>query len=203
VIAQGFVEFATDEFAWRAVRYAADTPSQATAEPRPLGFVLALDETLLLVDQASGEQTLLAPSQAAFVRADSMQQRVSKSEDLVHYLAIELVPSARADDVPNGTVLHVSEPFVPTLGRHGLVLARHLLPPGRVLTVPDSGQRNLLLVIQGSVISRSAAGLAPATLAAEEATAFRGTWEVTMAEDVEADSIEGATIVIASIGSGM
>jgi hypothetical protein len=203
VLAQGFVEFAMDEVVWRAVRYEADTPTEARFDERPLGFVLATDGAVVLVDQASSESTQLAPGQAAFVRDGTMQQRVSQSPGLVQYLVIELVSAASADDAPNGVVLYVSEPFVPSPGRHGLVLARHLLSPGRVRTLPDTGERNLLFVLEGVAVSQSSGGLGAATLAADEGTVFRGTWEASMPEmeQPEASGIAGSTIVVASIGA--
>ena len=201
VIAQGTVELALEEVVWQVNRYEADTPTEAPFAERALGFVLALDGELALVDQASGEATLLDPGDAAFVRPGAMQQWTSQSEAPVHYLAIALVAAATAHDAPNGEVLHVSAPFAPSPGLHGLVLNHHRLPLGRVLSVPDTGERNLLFVLDGAVISQSAGGLAPATLVTGEGTVFRGAWEISLAEDDQGDTAdpEGATIVIASI----
>ena len=197
VIAQGLVDFALEEVVWRTVRYQADTTDEPTFVERPLGFVVALDDPLLLVDQASGERTQLAPREAAIVRAGVAQQRTSQTAALVPYLAIELAPAVTAQEAPNGEVLHVSEPFLPSPGGHTLVLARHVLPPGRILSVPDSGERNLLVVIEGAVVSQPPGGQAPETLLAGESTVFRGAWEIALAETSGND----ATIVIASIGA--
>jgi hypothetical protein len=197
VIAQGLVDFALEEVVWRTVRYQADMPEESPFVERALGFVIALDDPLLLIDQASGERTQLAPREAIFVRAGAVQQRTSQSAALVSYLAIELTPAATAHDAPNGEVRHISAPFLPAPGGHALVLARHLLPPGRILSVPDSGERNLLVVIEGVVVSRPPGGEAVETLVAGESTVFRGAWEIEMQQGTG----DGAIIVIASIGA--
>ena len=159
MIAQGLVEFDMDEVVWRIVRYDTDRPEGAPFHERPLGFVLALDGALVLLEEPSGERTHLGPGEAAFVRGAAMQQRTSYPDESVHYLGIELVAFAEADDAANGDVLYVSEPFVPSPGRHGVVLTRYMLPPGRVLTVPDTGERNLLVVIAGTIILQAPDGL--------------------------------------------
>jgi hypothetical protein len=203
VIAQGLVDVGFEEVVWRTVRYSVDALDEPIAVARPIGFVVALDGPLLLVDQGSAERTLLNPGDGAFVRGGVEQLRTSSSNARVQYLSIEMVAASTAHHDGNGEVLHVSEPFVPSPGRHALVLARHALPPDRVLTVPDTGERNLLVVIEGAVTARDPDGRTAATLAASESTVFRGTWEIARAdaESTASESAQDATIVIASLGA--
>ncbi len=204
VIAQGVVDIATDEVVWRTVRYEADPSVESPIVERPLGFVVALEDSLVLVDPLNGERTPLARGEAAFVPANAGQQRTSPFDVSVHYLAIELVAAASADEIVNGAVLHVSEPFAPAASRRALVLSRHELPAGRVLVVPDTSERNLLTVIEGAVMARASGASGGASLIAGESIAFRGAWEVAAAEveTAKGSSQNPPIILIASMGAG-
>lgn len=203
VIARGVVAIGTDDVVWRTVRYQADKSARSPVAERALGFIVALEDPLLLVDPASGERTPLAPGQAAFIPANAGQQRTSPFETSVHYLAIELVPAASADEVVNGDVLDVSEPFVPARDRRAMVLARHELPATRALAVPDTGEHNVLTVIQGAVLVRSSDGSRGLSLVANESVAFRGARDVVAAnpEGIEGSGQNSAIILIASMGA--
>jgi hypothetical protein len=201
VIAQGPVEFETDAVVWRVVRYRAGAPEESDFVWRPVGFVVALDDPIESVDQESGESALLNPGQAAFLPAYAQVQRAGSSDAFVNYLEIELMAASSAEDAADGDVLYVSQPFVPSMDSGALVLARHQLPTGRVLAVPDTGERNLLVVIQGAVVAHTAEVSEATSLTAGESLVFRGTSEVTP-EDAEGASPQDAIILIASMGAG-
>ena len=203
LIAQGVAELPIDELVWRTVRYQAESIPQAPFDERPRGFVIATEASLLLVDEASGEPTLLTPGEAVFVRAGAVQQRASLTDEPTHYVAIELVSAETMPETLNGTMLHTSAPFAPSPGRKGLYLVRHVLTPGTVFEVPDTDERNILHVIEGAVVVRPSQSDLTATLVGGESTVFRGVVELSSAETEGAESADmgGATVVVGLIGS--
>jgi hypothetical protein len=197
VIAQGVVALPEGEVVWRTVRTRASLASDARFEERPLGFVLASAGPLLLIDQATGEQTRLGTGEAALVDAGTIQQRSSLGPQPVSYLSIELVlidaPALPAD----ATVLQPGQPFPAPAGLHDLDLLSATLAGEETFTIPDSGAKNVVLITSG------AAGVArpggdPVVLLAGEAASFSG--ELQIAEAPDGGAEDRVSFVVALIG---
>ena len=194
VIAQGVVELPAEEVLWRTLRGRAPLPADAPFVARPLGFVLATDAPLLLVDRATTEQTRLGPGEGALIRAGAEQQLASLGDGPAGYLALELVPAVDAPDAGTATVLQEGQPFAPTPGLHDLDLVRALLAGDETLTVPDTGEPNVILVTAGAV-AVGPPGEDGATLLAGEAATFAGE----LAVEVAGEDDNRAALVVAVI----
>ena len=201
VIAQGVVELPAEEVAWRTVRYRALLPAEAPFLEQPLGFVLATTAPIVLVDQATGKQTRLGPGEAVLVEAGTVQQRASLGERPAGFLVLELVPTASAPDVGDATVLQTGQPFVPSPGLHDLDLVRDVLSGSDTLTIPDTGEQNVILVTDG-LAAVGQPGREAATLLAGEGATFAGEIEIAVAAsgNGEPTAEDRATVVVAMIG---
>lgn len=203
VIAQGVVDLPNAEMAWRTVRYQAESSSDAPFAGQSLGFVLAISAPVLLVDQATRGQTRLGPGEAALVRDGTIQQRASLAGEPASYLGLELVPAATVADADTGAVLQEGQPFIPTPGLHDLDLVRDILTGDEVLTMPDTGESNVILVTEGA-ISVGRPGEEPTTQLAGEMVTFDGELEVKVAGagegEAEASAQERGAFVAAVIG---
>jgi hypothetical protein len=194
VIAQGVVSLPEGESVWRTVRTRASLPAEAPFEERPLGFVFASTGPILLVDQATGEQTHLGTGEAALVRTGSIQQRSSLGEQPVSYLSIELVPSNSAPPADGAIVLQPGQPFPTPPGLHDLDLLSATLVANETFTIPDSGAKNVVLVTEGAAnVGRP--GAEAVVLLAGEAASFSG--ELQMAA---APGSESVSFLVAIIG---
>jgi hypothetical protein len=197
VIAQGVVELPDGDAVWRTVRTRALMPKDAPFEERPLGFVLASAGPLLLVDQVSGEQVRLGAGEAAMVREGTVQQRSSLDAQPVSYLSIELVPVGAPAPPADATVLQPGQAFPAPEGLRDLDLLSATLVGDEVFTVPDSGAKNVILVIGGAAnVGRPDGG--PVVLLAGEAASFSGELQVAVASS-GAES-EVVSFVVAMIG---
>jgi hypothetical protein len=201
VIAQGVVALPNEEVAWRTVRYRAEPAPDAPFAEQPLSFVVASTAAILLVDQATAAQTRLGPGEAALVPAGTIQQRASLSDTPAGYLAIELVPAGAPDAA--GTVLQEGQAFVASAGLHDLDLMRDVLTGDETLTVPNTGEKNLILVTEGALgVGRP--DQEPATLLAGEAATFDGELAVGVAvpegAGTKASDRDSAAFVVAVIG---
>jgi hypothetical protein len=201
VIAQGVVTLPETEVAWRTVRYRAEPAADAPFVEQPLSFVVATTASILLVDQATAAQTRLGPGEAALVPAGTIQQRASLSDKPAGYLALEMVPPGAPTAA--GTILQEGQAFVPSAGLHDLDLMRDVLTGNETLTVPDTGQKNLVLVTDGALgVGRP--DTEPATLLAGEAATFGGELAVGVAvpdgAGAKASDKDSASFVVAVIG---
>lgn len=199
VIAQGVAALPEGEVVWRTLRARAPLVAEADFAERPLGFLLATGGPILLTDQATGEQTLLGPGEAALVRPGAIQRRASLGERPAGYLAIELVP-AGAPPPADATVLQPGQPFPAPSGWRDLDLLSAVLRGGETLVIPDTGAKNAILVTEGTVgVGRP--GGAAATLLAGEAASFSGDLEASVAGDGGAPAPDAtAAFVVAMIG---
>jgi hypothetical protein len=202
VVAQGIAEFLQEEVFWRIIRDRAELPADAPFAERPLGFVVAANEPLLLADQGSGRLTRLGPGEATFVPAGTIQQRASLSDRPAGYLALELVSVAAPPDVGAANVLASSQPFVPTPGFHDLDLIRDVLTGSETFLVPDTGERNVIVATAGA-IGVGLPGEGRQALLAGEAGAFSGALEVAVAAEGDAPPAADAraAFVVAMIGA--
>ncbi len=198
VIAQGVVLLPEGEAVWRTVRTRALLPEEARFEERPLGFVLATSGPLLLVNEPSGEQFRLGVGEAALVRAGAVWQIASLATEPAGYLSIDLVaPDAPAP--PEGAVvLQPGQPFPSPPGLHDLDLLRDTVGVGESFTVPDSGEKNVILITEGAATVGRPDGDGVVLLAGEAAS-FSGELVVAPARDGGA---ERASFVVGIIGPG-
>lgn len=196
VIAQGVVPLPAGDVVWRTVRIRTLPQEDAPFEERPLGFVLASSGPLLLVDQESGEQIRLGAGEAALVPAGTVQQRSSLGSQPVSYLSIELVGVDAAPPPADATVLQPGQSF-PSPGRlHDLDLLSATLVAGEAFTIPDSGQKNVILITGGAANVGRPAGETVVILAGEAAS-FSGELEVSAASD---GGDQEMSFVVAMIG---
>lgn len=183
VIAQGIAPLTDGDLVWRAVVYRARPRAEALTAARPLGFLVASGGPLLLSndDPETPEEDLtpearLAPGEALLVRAGTLQQRASVTEENTEYIALELVPTAEAGDSGSGELLFVSAPFtsagtapdpgfdldlvsavlaeqgsttIPDVGRSVAILATD----GAIDVIPSGGRRRTLQIGEGDVFS--------------------------------------------------
>ncbi len=139
--------------AWRVVRDAAEVGEAATFEERALGFAVApvLFTSLLLTDEATGEQVQLDPRAAAFVAEGTSQRRESLRESATSYLRIELVEATTAN-VSGGDRLFFPGPaFAAPSGPVTLSLQRAEIAEGESVGLPSGAGDTLVLVEQGAV----------------------------------------------------
>ena len=197
VIAQGVVALPTGDVVWRTVRTRAALEDAATFEVRPLGFVLATGGPLLLVDGESGEQVRLGTGEATLVDEGTMQRRSSLGGQAVSYLSIELVAVDAPAPPADTTVLQPGQPFPAPAGMHDLDLLSATLSAAEPFIIPDSGQKNVVLVTAGAAdVGRP--GGDPVVLLAGEAASFSGELQIATAADGGAEG--GVSFVVAMIG---
>jgi len=196
VIAQGVTALPSGDAVWRTVRTRAQLPAAARFEERPLGFVLASGGPLLLVDRTTGEQVRLGTGEAALVRSGTIQQRSSLGAQAVSYLSIELVATDAPAPPADATVLQPGQPFAAPAGLHDLDLLSATLDADESITIPDSGQKNVVLITDGAAdVARP--GGDPVVLLAGEAASFSGELEVATAAG---GGEERVSFVVATIG---
>ncbi|MDQ3696327.1 MAG: hypothetical protein M3464_22325 [Chloroflexota bacterium] len=194
VIARGVAEVPAGDVVWRTVRAQAEQAADEPYSVRPLGFVIAANGPLLLADDSLRQLIRLFPGEAAFVAPGVIQQRSSLSDAPVTYLAVELVPAAEAANATGATVLQPGQPFPSPGGFRDFDLVTGSLTSADAYTVPDTGQKNIILVTDGAVaVGRD--GSAATTLIAGESATFSGELQVA---GTEADS--RGVFVVAIIG---
>lgn len=173
VVAQGVAEVPAGDVVWRTVRARAEPTTAAPFAERPLSFVVATNDPLLLADGALMHLALLYPGEAAFVPPGLQQQRSSPTDTQVSYLAIELVPAAAALESTDSTVLQPGQPFPSPGGFRDFDLVQGFLAGDAAYVVPDTAQKNLILVTEGA-IAVARADSEPTTLIAGESATFSG-----------------------------
>src|SRR5215213_7176932 len=198
VIAQGVVALPEGDAVWRTVRTRALLPQDAPFEERPLGFVLASSGPLLLVDQPSGKQVQLGTGEAALVPAGVVQQRSSLGPQPVSYLSVELVGVDAAPPPADATVLQPGQPFPSPAGLHELDLLSAALVADEAFTIPDSGEKNVVLITDGAANVGRPGGEAVVLLAGEAAS-FSGKLEVSGAAN-DSGEAQNVSFVVGMIG---
>ena len=193
VIAQGVAEVPAGDLVWRTVRARADQASTAPFSERALSFVVAAEDPLLLADDTLTHLALLAPGEAAFVPPGVRQQRSSLTETPITFLAVELVAADAALSSDGATVLQPGQPFPSPGGFRDFELVQGLLTSNDAYQVPDTGQKNIVLVTTGA-IAVGRADSEPTTLIAGESATFSGELSVTGTTD------DPSSFVVAIIG---
>lgn len=194
VVAQGVIAVPSGDVAWRAVARTAVAAANDAAAASVLGFVVADEAPILITDEESAAQTLLAPGEAALVRPPATKRVVGLGEDDVAYYALDLVRTQDAGDAGDGEVLFASMAFPAPEGNRDLDLVRDVLAADEEGELSSSETPLLILATAGELevlIGESTQGI---TLAAGEATSFAG--DLTL----RASGDEPASYVAAVIG---
>lgn len=197
VIAQGVAAMPADEVAWRVTRASAPRPMDQP-DDRSLGFILAEEDALQLVDRDTDTQTRLAAGEAAFIAEGTQQLQFALSDGPVAYYRLSLVPATGVGDDLGGEPIFTSETFPAPDGNHDIDLVRDVLEEDEEVEL-DLGSEEvpaLLLVTEGAIEVFPANDLAPQP---NQVTAGQAT---TVAGDVtiRATDPDGATFVAAVIG---
>jgi hypothetical protein len=133
VIAQTVTELPEDEVAWRVTEEEAPLPEDADFAPQPLSFVYAVNDAILIVDEATNTQVRLAGGEAAALRQDASTRLVSLGDEEAPFIRIALVPADQAEDEPEGgNLVFASDPFFAPEGNHDLDLVSTSLGAGTV-----------------------------------------------------------------------
>jgi hypothetical protein len=136
VIAQGVSEMPPAQIAWRVVRDTADLPGQAEYEGRALGFALAAEDAILVSNQTTGQQVLLANGEASFVPSESAEKRESMGPSATHLFRIALVPAEQAGDAGGDEMVLAGAPFAAPDGKRDI----SLVSEQGLCTLRDSGR---------------------------------------------------------------
>lgn len=193
IIAQGVAEVPAGDVVWRTVRSRAEVTATAPFAERPMSFVIAREDPVLLADDTLTYLLLLDADEAAFVPPGVVQQRSSQGDAPTNYLAIELVPAEAALVADGATVLQPGQPFPSPGGFREFNLIQGFVTVDDRFTVPDTGQKNIILVTNGAVgVGRP--GAEPTTLIAGESATFSGELEVA------GTAAESSSFVVALIG---
>ncbi|MCA9862750.1 MAG: hypothetical protein KC432_07010, partial [Thermomicrobiales bacterium] len=189
VIAQGVGQLASDS-AWRVVFHSVTPGTPANLPAGGAGFLLT--DTGGVITTIAGQETLLAPAEAAFVSdADVAMNAVGNRAAGV--FTVEAVAADQADDAGTGIAVFASEPFAAPAGTRDLDLVRDRLEPGESTTVVGAQAPVLVLVTLGAVTAQAADG-ATADLQVGEAATLNGDVVITAAGQAP------ATFVAAVIG---
>jgi Bacterial TSP3 repeat len=154
VVTQGIAKINADRVVWRLVERTARPRAQAMPARKGISFIFASEEPVLLSNVANNkldDVARLATGEAMWVPGDVRTVRASLTDKSTKYLALELVPATDADDVGSGKLLFKSGAFNPPNGERDLDLVRNVLAAGESATVPDSGQRNVILATEGAI----------------------------------------------------
>ncbi|MCC6314265.1 MAG: hypothetical protein IT337_09645 [Thermomicrobiales bacterium] len=174
VIAQGVAPMPAPQVAWRVVLDTAETPGEAQAEQRALGFAVADRSAIAIYDPTTGAQTRLAAGEAAFVPSGVSEYRSALGATPVGYYRIALVPAEQATDAGGDRMVFAGTTFTAPVGRaFDLDLVRDVLDAGDETSLPDTGTPTLILATAGTVEVQERNGV-PTRLAAGQASAFSG-----------------------------
>ena len=196
VVAQGVAPMPQVPVAWRAIAADARPPAEAPVAERSLGFVVADGAPVVVTQEASGDQTRLAPGEALFVPQGARQRRAGLPDTPVGYYGLELVVApdvAAAYSLGNAALLFAGDPFLAPPGRRDLDLVRDTLAPGETARLPGSAAPALLLVTDGAVRVQPVGGQTQ-TLRTYDAASLNGALNIT------ATGGAGATFLAAVIG---
>lgn len=189
VIAQGVGELAPDS-AWRVVFHSVTPGTPADLPAGGAGFLLT--DTGGVVTTIEGQETLLAPAEAAFVD-DAEVSLDAVGNRAAGVFTVEAVAAAQVGDAGTGIAVFASDPFAAPAGTRDLDLVRDRLEPGESTTVVGAQAPVLVLVTLGSVAAQAADG-ATADLQVGEAATLNGDVVITAAGQAP------ATFVAAVIG---
>jgi hypothetical protein len=190
VIAQGIAELPAGPVAWRVVQNEVAPLGEGETEGRALGFLVALDDAILISDD-NGARTRLTSGEAAFTAGGANQRWEGLGDGAAQYLRIALVPVSEANDAAGGTMILAGDGFDSPGGDHDVDLTSLRLAPQQVERVA-SDLPTVVYVLDGEaeVAPDGSEQLTP--LAAGEAMVVDG--------GVNVRAEVGAHLLVASIG---
>ena len=193
VVAHGVARLGGGDLVWRVVRRSAPPPANAVTLDSSLGFLVADDGALLVLDEATEDQVRLAPGEAMLTRAGARQVRAALGPSAAAYYALELVDAVGATEAGDEELLYSSGPFAGPDANHDVDLVRDSLEPGETTDLLTGAAPTLVVATAGALDVATTGEGTPIRLAAGEAAAFDGPLTMTAAE-------EGATYLAAVVG---
>lgn len=174
--------------AWRVVLDTVQPMSETQPIERALGFVMALDEPLLIGHADSGTTDLVPADGASFVNEGDFEQRSSIDGDPTSYYRIALVLPSEAADPANGEIVLSSDAFATPDGSRAINLQSVTIAPGSSTSLAGGTAPSLVIATSGSVTLNDGA-----TLSQGQATTIDGDVSLTAGEST-------AVVAVATIG---
>lgn len=137
--------------AWRVVQDVAEPAGVAQDETRSLGFAVAAQDPIRLINPVTGNVRVLQPGEASFVAEDAEQRRESLGNETVPYDRIALVPADEASDPGGDTLVTAGDAFELRDPRDDVELRAFGGTVGKDPVSVNSAWPVVLLVLDGSV----------------------------------------------------
>lgn len=153
-IAHGVSNIPSDdsgESAWRVVLDTAQPASDTQPVERALGFVMAIDDPILVSHADTGTIDLVPADGASFVNEGDFEQRSSLDSEPSSYYRIALVPPEQAGDQANGEVILSGDAFATPDGPRAINLQSTTIASGNEATVAAGSAPSMVIVTSGSV----------------------------------------------------
>ncbi len=154
VVAQGLATLPRGKLVWRVVERVAKPRGEAEAGTRVNGYVLAQDESILLINVVNGElvdTARLAPGEAFAVQDGTSQIRASLTDQPATYLSLELVPEDQAGSTGSGTLVFATDAFEAPEGMRDIDLVANVLSQGEETQIPYNGGQIAILATEGTI----------------------------------------------------
>ena len=182
VATQGIADLPEGRIVYRVVRRTAPARGDAKVGRRVLSIVLATDDPVLLSNErADGtieDVARVAPGESYLVQAGTRQIRSGLDDQPVDYLAVEIVQEDSGDDIGNGELLFLSDPFLAPDGPRDIDFVRNVLEGNDTGLVPDSGNTVAILATDGAIDILPANGRTTTLQAGESAIFPAGDLEI-------------------------
>jgi len=176
VVAQGLAKLPSGPLVWRVVERVAKPRGEAEPGTRVNGYVLAQDESILLINVVNGQlvdTARLAPGEAFAVQDGTSQIRASMTDQPVTYLSLELVPEDQAGSAGSGTLLFTTDAFEAPAGMRDIDLVANVLSQGEETQIPYNGGQIAILATEGTIDILPEGG-AVSTLQPGQTSVFNG-----------------------------
>jgi hypothetical protein len=176
VVAQGLATLPRGKLVWRVVERVAKPRGEAEPGTRVNGYVLAQDESILLINVVNGQMVdtaRLAPGEAFAVQDGTSQIRASMTDQPVTYLSLELVPEDQASSTGSGTLVFATDAFEAPEGMRDIDLVANVLSQGEEAQIPYSGGQIAILATEGTIDILPEGG-AVSTLQPGQTSVFNG-----------------------------
>ena len=193
-IAQGVDLMPQVAVSWRVLASTAELREDAPFADRTLGFVLGNEGEVLVTDEVSEDQVVVAPGEASFHREGVSQQRASLEEEPAPYYAIELIVADAAEDestIGDSELILATNEFTAPENTRELSLQRTVLDAGATFEVVAGEGQGLIVITDGDLEATAAEDTRP--FQEGGAAGFTGSLDIEAGED-------GATMLVASIG---
>jgi hypothetical protein len=113
---------------------------------------VATEDAILVSNQSTGQQVLLAPGEASFVPSESAERRESMGQTATHLLRIALVPAEEAGEDGGDEMVLAGAPFAAPDGKRDVSLVAEqglctLRDSGRSITRTAGGSNGLPILV--------------------------------------------------------